>query len=148
LNDKISFEIRAKLYLPFIQLQEFDDKKTLRRGKTYDISWTGGQPQGRMNIELYRGTERITSFYNVANLGYWSFYLPAELKPGSYNLTFSDSNRKDEFVQTAPFKVARKIPLALMIAPVAVAGVVGYWAFGKGENDDAIAFFPSVPSGN
>jgi hypothetical protein len=149
-NEKISFEIRARLYVPFIQINDFKDGKRLRRGNTYDIAWTGGQPQGRINIELFKDTERVSAFYNVANLGYWSFSIPAGIKPGSYHLVISDSNKKDEFVQTEAFDVVRKVPLAAIVVSTAALGAVGYWTAGGNNtgDDDTIAYFPNTPSGN
>src|SRR5258708_12423407 len=41
---KISFEIRSKIYLPFLDLKDFNYKK-LKRGTVYEITWTGGRPQ-------------------------------------------------------------------------------------------------------
>jgi len=42
---KITFEIRSKVYVPFLTLKEFDYKK-LKRATNYEITWSGGLSSG------------------------------------------------------------------------------------------------------
>src|SRR5258706_2972518 len=72
---KISFEIRSKVYVPFLALKEFNFKK-LRRGNAYEITWSGGRPQNILNFDLYQGEKRVASFSNIANIGHYTLVVP------------------------------------------------------------------------
>ncbi len=39
----VSLEIKAKLYVPFIELEGFNNYKVVKRGLPYEITWSGGR---------------------------------------------------------------------------------------------------------
>lgn len=114
IKGKISFEIRAKIYIPFIRLGNFDDYKRLKRGKEYNFTWQGGSNRNILNIELYKQNKLVHLFPNVANVGNYKMLLPKGLKPGkNYRFKISDSKNKDEVVYTHYFKIKRRTPLVV-----------------------------------
>lgn len=117
-NGNVAIEIRARVYVPFINVDHFKDIKTLTRHRKHSITWTGGRQSNILNFNLYRGENKITTFSNIANVGHHDLEIPAHIKPGKgYYFVISDIKNKDEVVRTSEFKVARKIPLALKAIP-------------------------------
>jgi hypothetical protein len=145
---KIAFELRAKVYIPFIRLEGFNDYKKFKRGKPYEIHWSGGRPQNVLNFELYNGETKITAFTNIANAGKYNLIFPIETKAGrNYRFKISDSKNKDEVVNTGTFTITRKIPLFLKILPVAVIGGSLYFLLKpKPECEGCLPDFPSTPN--
>lgn len=117
----IALELKGNIYIPFITLDGFDDYKVLKRGKPYDITWTGGRGDNILNFELYQGDEKIVVFEERPNVGNTSMTIPKDVKPGTYRFKISDSRNRDEVVFTADFIVKRKIPL---VATIGVGVVV------------------------
>jgi hypothetical protein len=128
-SGKIGLEIRGRVYIPFVRLENIKrDDVIIKRGKPYQITWTGGSPQNILNFELYRGDKRQFVFPNIANVGHHAFVFPTSIKPGkNYHFKITDSKNKDEIVLTRSFSVRRKVPLLLKAVPILVIGsVVGY----------------------
>jgi hypothetical protein len=121
---KVSFELRAKVYIPFIRMEGFGKK--FKRGKPYEIHWTGGRPQNVLNFDLYKGDTKVQTFANIPNAGKYNLVFPTDTRPGTYKFRISDGKNRDEIVNTTPFTISRKIPLAYKIIPVFVAGGVIY----------------------
>ena len=119
---RIAFELRAKEFIPFISMGGFEEIKTLKRGRAYNITWTGGGVHNVLNFDLYKGEKKVHTFPNIANAGHYKMILPKWTKPGNdYHFKISDTNNSEEVVYTEEFKVRRKIPLAY--TAIAVAGV-------------------------
>jgi hypothetical protein len=135
-NNKVSIELRAQVFIPFIKFEAFDAYKKLSRGRVYNVSWSGGSPQNILNFDLYKGSRKITSFPNVANVGHYKLKLPLYVKPGDgYRFRISDIKNDDDAVNTKEFSVKRKIPLSLQISSLAIIGGVGYFLFHDVNND-------------
>jgi hypothetical protein len=130
---KLSLEVRGKVYLPFVKLQNFDVNKKYKKGKTYPIQWKAGT-NTPIHIELYKGSERVTGELNHPNNGSYSMSVPSSVKPGKdYRLKITDSKNSDEVVYSGYFKVAPKIPLLVKVLPiVAVGGIVAALSGGGG----------------
>ena len=152
---KLSLEVRGKVYLPFVKLQNFDASKKYKRGKTYPIYWKAGS-QTPIHIELYKGSQRITGELNHPNNGTYSLSIPDKIKPGKdYRIKITDSRSSEEVVYSGNFHVSPKIPLLLKVVPlVAVGGLVAVLAGGGGggrgngpQAPTEIAV-PNFPSGN
>lgn len=142
----IGLEVRGKVYLPFVRLDGFNDYKKFKRSKTYKITWTGGRGNSVLNFDLYRGTKKITTYPNIANVGQYNLKFD-RIRPGkNYTLKISDSKNKDDVVVTDSFRVKRKIPLMLKLIAVAGAGYVIYYQLTKTTNDDIPD--PVTPTGN
>jgi len=124
-NGKVGLEVRGRLYIPFVRLEGLNKK--LKRLTPTEITWSGGTQQNILNFDLYRGEERVTRFANIANVGHYILTIPTTVKPGKgYRFKITDSRNKDQIVNSAPFRVKRKIPLLMKAIPVAVIGVGAY----------------------
>lgn len=141
---KVAFELRAKVYIPFIRLEGFNDYKKFKRGKPYEIHWSGGRPQNVLNFELYKGDSKVHTFSNIANGGKYVMIFPPDTKPGdNYRFKISDTKNKDEIVNTKEFSVKPKIPLALKLVPfVAVSAGLYFILKPKDKCPDCLPEFP------
>jgi len=118
---KIALEIRGKVYVPFVKLQNFDVAKKYKRGKAIDIGWKAGATNA-INIELMKGSQRVVGENNLQNNGTHTLYIPANAKTGTdYRLRITDTKTSD-VVYTSNFGVKPKIPLLLKLLPVLVIG--------------------------
>jgi len=117
-NGKVTLEVRGRVFIPFIRLDNFDDYRSFKRGKSYTVSWTGGRSNNILNFDLYKGDKKITTFANIANSGNYALRFPTNVRPGIYTLKISDTRNKDDVVNTEPFKIRRKVPLLLKAVPV------------------------------
>jgi hypothetical protein len=122
---KIALEIRGKVYIPFAKLQGFDTKKAYKKGTTVNLKWkaAGSTP---INIELYKGGQRIGGDMNIPNNGSHALFIPKHAANGKdYRLKLSDTRNADEVIYSDYFKVTPKIPMIAKIgAGVAVAAVI------------------------
>lgn len=119
---KLSLELRGKVYLPFVKLQNFDVSKKYKRGKTYPIYWKSGS-QNPIHIELYKGSERVTGELNHPNNGSYSLSLPSKAQSGKdYRLKITDSRNSEEVIYSGYFKVTPKVPMLLKVAPILAVG--------------------------
>jgi hypothetical protein len=118
----VALELKGTTYIPFIALDGFDDYKVFKRGKEYDITWTGGRGDNILNFELYQGDEKIKVFEERPNVGNTVMVIPKDVKPGMYRFKISDSRNRDEVVFTTDFEVKRQIPL---VATIGVGVIVG-----------------------
>jgi hypothetical protein len=141
---KVAFELRAKVYIPFIRLDGFNGSK-FKRGKPYEIRWTGGRPQNVLNFDLYEDEQKITTFSNIPNAGKYNLVFPSDTKPGkNYKFRISDSKNRDEVVNTGKFSITRKVPMMLIIVPgvILIGGATYYLTLDKDECPDCLPEFP------
>lgn len=145
-NDKVSIEIRARIFIPFINTESINQYKVFKRKRKYNLTWSGGSPQNVMNFDLLAGDKKITTFPNIANVGHHSFEFPAHVKPGGgYRFRISDTKNKDEIVFTEYFKIRRKVPLIAKILPGLVMASVVYLLLPDGKKESDI---PEAPVGS
>lgn len=130
---RIALEVRGKIFSPFVKLQNFDTKKSYKRGKSFNLAWKAGNVNP-VNIELYKGNERVSGEMNHPNNGAFTMFVPAHAKPGSdYRLKISDAKNSSDVIHTGYFKVTPKVPIWMKILPVVVVGgVVAALAGGGG----------------
>ena len=122
----ISFELRGRVYVPFVRIQNMPEGKVFKRGKNYPISWISGNMNGQVNIELFnKAGERLWGENNVANIGKFDWYIPASIKKGKdYRLKFTNTRDRNDVAYTNTVAIRPKIPLLLKVATVIVAGVI------------------------
>ncbi len=149
-KEDVGLELRARVYIPFINVDDFNDIKTLTRHRKHSLTWSGGRPSNILNFNLYRGEEKVTTFSNIANVGHTDLELPAHVKPGKgYYFLISDIKNKDEVVKTSPFKIRRKVPLAAKIFPAfLLGGAATMLDSGGGISTDPSLPDPVLPSEN
>lgn len=126
ISTSISVEIRARVFIPFINLDQINQYKVFKRRRKYNLTWSGGHVNNVMNFDLYKDGEKVTTFPNIANVGHHTFEFETFVKPGNgYRLKISDTKNKDEVVYSNPFRLKRRFPLLLKALPVIfVAGAV------------------------
>jgi hypothetical protein len=130
----VALEVRGRLYIPFVRFTGFEDYRVLKRGKPYQLTWSGGTQQNILNFDLYKGDKKVSTFTNIANVGNYKLTLPTDTKPGKdYRFKISDTKNKDEVVYTGSFAVKRKTPLLLKVLPVLA---LGYLAATLGGGSD------------
>lgn len=143
-SGKVGLEIRGRVYIPFIRVENFKKGDvSIKRGKPYQVTWTGGTRQNILNFELMRDDKRVYVFPNIANVGHNTFVFPISIKPyKKYHFKITDSKNKDEVVFTQTFSIKRKFPLLLKVVPVAVmVSAAAMLLSGKTVDD----FIPDAP---
>jgi len=150
---KVAVELRGKVFTPIVKLQEFRVDKKYRRGKSYPINWRPGNTNP-INIELFKGTQRIAGEVNHPNSGSSSLSIPADADKGDdYRIKITDTKNPSGIVYSPSFSVVPKIPMLIkVIVPLAIVGgaVVG---LGGSRGEGGIAPntelpYPAFPSGN
>jgi hypothetical protein len=131
-SDKVSLELRGRLFIPFIQTEGINNYKVFKRKRKYELTWSGGTPQNILNFDLMRGDKKVTTFPNLSNVGHHTFEFPSHIKPGkNYRFRISDAKNKEDVVFTSKFKIKRKVPLLLKVLPLAVVGYGVYSLVGQ-----------------
>jgi hypothetical protein len=122
-DGKVSLEIRGRVFVPFINTESINQYKVFKRGRKYNVTWSGGSPQNILNFDLYKGESKVATFPNLANVGSYSLQFPTHIRPGSdYRFKISDTKNKEDIVYTHSFKIKRKVPLLLKAVPVLLVG--------------------------
>jgi len=150
---KVAVELRGKVFTPIVKLQEFNVDKKYRRGKSYPIKWRPGNTNP-INIELFKGTQRIAGEVNHPNSGTSSLSIPSDAEKGDdYRIKITDTKNPSGIVYSQNFQVVPKVPMLIkVIVPLAVIGgaVVGLSGGGGegGTEPDSELPYPAFPSGN
>ncbi|MEQ8416142.1 MAG: hypothetical protein RIB71_16810 [Imperialibacter sp.] len=144
----VSLELKGNIYVPFIALDNFDDYKVLKRGKPYDVTWTGGRGDNVLLFELYEEDSKIKVFEERPNVGNTTIIIPNDVKPGRYRFKISDSRNRDEVVYTMDFIVKRKVPLIAKAGlGLVLLGGVGYVvSLGGADPDEEKIGDPIAPT--
>jgi hypothetical protein len=147
---KLALEVRGRVYIPFVKLQNFNTDKSYKRGSSYNIGWKPGNTNP-VNIELFKGGQRITGEMNQPNNGSHTLFIPAGAKPGKdYRLKISDSRNVEDVLYTGNFTVKPKVPMLLKMLPVLAAGGALAFLAGGGEKgptgDPEIPEPPAIPN--
>lgn len=130
---RLALEIRGKVYMPFLRLQNFNTEQSYKRGKQYNVQWKPGNTNPIL-IELFKGDQRIAGDANLPNNGTYTLNIPSQSKTGSdYRLKITDSKNSDEVIYTEYFKVKPKVPLLLKVLPILAVGGVAAVLAGGGE---------------
>ena len=118
---KLALEIRGKVYVPVVKLQDFNASKTYKKGKQYELVWRPGN-SNPVNIELFKGDTRILGDMAQPNNGAYTLHVPKTLKNSKdYRVRFTDSRNGEDVVYTPYFKIS-KIPVLVFVTPVVVVG--------------------------
>ena len=132
---KIALEIRGKAYVPFVKLQDFTEK-SFKRGSSQNLDWKPGNTNP-LNIELFKGGQRLGGEMGQPNNGSHTFYIPAKAKPGKdYRIKISDARNSEEVMYSDYFQVKPKVPILLKVLPVVlIGGAVAVLAGGGSSSD-------------
>ena len=91
------------------------------------INWSGGTPSENVKLELLRGNVPQLTLTNSRNTGSYSWSVPAEMKPGTYQVKITGPSGAGV---SSDFAIKHKIPTLLKAAPVVV--IVGVLAASGG----------------
>jgi hypothetical protein len=145
-DGKVSLEIRGRVFIPFINVESINQYKVFKRGRKYNITWTGGSPQNILNFDLYKGERKVITFPNLANVGHHALEFPTHVKPGKgYRFKISDSKNEEDIVYTTEFRVKRKIPLVLKVIPAIMVGSGIYWLLRPKDKEPIEPIEPDLP---
>lgn len=145
---KIALEIRGKAYVPFVRLQNFNTDKSYKRGSSQNLEWKPGNTNP-INIELFKGGQRIGGEMNQPNNGSHTFYIPSKAKPGKdYRIKISDTRNSEDVLYSNNFRVAPKVPLLLKVLPVVAIGGVAAIVAGGGGGGGGTTVLPEPPVRN
>lgn len=124
----VALEVKGKLYIPFVTLNNFDDINSMKRGRPYNVTWAAGRGSNVLTFDLYnKQNELVHTFTNIANVGEYELEIPKDVKPGSdYRIKITDQRNKEDVVFTPTFKIKRKVPLYVNIALAGLGGSTGY----------------------
>lgn len=140
MDRSLSLEVRATVFIPFINLERFEELKAIKRGREYMITWSGGRPENVLAFELFRGNDKVFTIANIANNGHYNLIIPTYIKPGSnYRFKVSDTRNEEEVVYTAPFTIKRKYPLAYRAVPIAMLSILSAVVLQEPDTDDLIS---------
>jgi hypothetical protein len=135
----LSFEVRGRVYVPFVKLKSVNEGDVFKRGKNYPITWTSGNLSGQVNIELYKGEVRISGDNNQPNVGKYDWYVPGSAKKGNnYRLKFTNAKDRNDVVYSKEFTVKPRTPFLIKALGVAViGGGVAFLAGGKSSSNSS-----------
>lgn len=142
---KIELELTAKVFVPFIKLTSFDASKKYKRGKSYPMVWVSGNLSGQIDIDLYRGNNRISSERNVPNTGKFDWFVSPGAKPGkNYTLRFTNSKNRSEVIYSDAFSIRPKFPLILKVAVLTGLGAGAIILLPSGETGTNDKILPGI----
>ena len=150
---KLSLEIKGKVYIPFVKLQNFDTEKSYKRGTSHNLAWKPGN-SNPITIELFKGGQRVGGDANIPNNGSHSLYVPSNAKPGKdYRLKITDTRNSEDVIYTDYFQVKPKVPLLVKLLPVLVVGgaaaaLGGGGGGGTTDPVDTSSPLPAFPTNN
>ncbi len=150
----LTFEVRGRVYVPFVKLVDFEEGKVYKRGKNYPLIWTSGNFSGQILIELFKGQERIWGESNIPNVGKYDWFIQGSVKKGNdYKLKFTNTKDRNDFVYSKSFTIKPKVPLVVKVGGLLVVGAGVYFLTGGTETQppagaDPLATHPSDPDGN
>jgi hypothetical protein len=121
----VQLEIRGKLYVPFIQVNNTEKNRVVKRALPTEFSWAGNTDNKMLTFNLFRNEQFVAQVASVPNTGQAEITLPPKTKPGDgYYLMISDATNHANAVKTETFHVKERIPLLLKFVPVAVVGTI------------------------
>lgn len=115
-------------------------KGKLRRGKKYELRWTGGQPKDTVTLKFITPSQEVIEITQTMNTGFYTWRIPKKLATGpGYVLRLS----KGREVIEEQIIIKRKIPLIIYAIPLAGAAI-----FLKGGDSSKPEGLPDAPKPN
>lgn len=151
----LSFEVRGRIFVPFVRLTDFSEGKEFKRGKNYPITWTSGNKSGQVNIELFNEkNERVWGESNLPNSERFDWFVPNVAKGEGYRLKFTNAKDRNDIQYSNPFSIKPKVPLVVKIGGLAIVGAAVVFLTGgkKSEggsptpSEEALPVWPGLPN--
>ena len=120
--------------IPCIEFTNLTSGTRFKRGKRYELTWTGGSDSD-IQFELYKGLTKVEDLQAVPNDGKWEWDIPKDLKSGKDYKIKSTADGRTGF--SPVFRISPKIPLVLKALPIALVGGVVYIIISSGSTGDA-----------
>jgi len=132
----VTFEVRAVVIIPPVVFRNPTDGTAFKRGRIYQIKWDGLNTNNKVDLQLIRNGVKTNTIGSVNGSSDYTWVVPEDSKPGSdYQIKLVLSNNQ-KTASSPVFKINRKIPLALKVAPVVVIGaLVGILSSGGGGGE-------------
>ena len=98
------------------------DGSSIRRGKPSVIEWEGGSKEQGIKLELYHGSERVSTLVESKNSGQFAWIVPKDFDKGEgYSVKL---NSGKDSATSGLFSIKPKYPLWLKLSPVLLVGGV------------------------
>jgi hypothetical protein len=128
-NNEITFKVRASMMVSLHHPSRLKakplDNNTYKRKGVLNLEWNGGKEGELMQVDLYQDGQHVEKVEEVTNSHVYSWTIPPKTKPGSnYSLRISKAGDSDVYDNSATFKIAPRVPLAMKLIPVIVVGGV------------------------
>ena len=142
----VALEIKGKLYIPFVTLNNFEDITSMKRTRAYNVTWAAGRGSNVLTFDLFnRKNEIVHTYTNIANVGEYQLELPKDVKPGkNYRFRITDQRNKEDVVFTPYFTIRRKVPLLAKVALLGVSGS-GLVLLNQGGTEPGAGEVPLLP---
>jgi hypothetical protein len=123
------------------------DKNTYKKGQSIEVRWLGGNPDEKVNIELFKGNDlKLRVAEKIGNTQHFTWTIPKGGVVGKeYILRISNAANATELSNSQFFAVKPKVPLLLKIAPVLVVGGVVAFLSGSKSPKDAPVIVEELP---
>jgi hypothetical protein len=153
----LTFEVRGRVYVPFVRITQFEEGKVYKRGKGYPITWTSGNKSGNVDIEIInKDQESVHGDNNLPNTGHYQLFIPGSTKKGTYTLRFTNVKDRSDVVVSPPFEIKPKVPGVMKVLGIAIlgGGVAAAASLGGGSGPSGVieltSFddYPKNPDGN
>ena len=143
----VAVEIKGKLYIPFVTLNNFADISQMKRDRPYNVTWAAGRGSNVLVFDLLNKKDEVVHTYtNIANVGEYQLEIPKDIKPGkNYRFRITDQKNKEDVVFTPYFMVRRKIPLVAKVGLVGLAGTGIYMLTNSQGSEAGSSEVPFLP---
>jgi len=127
-DGNVALELKGKLYIPFVTLNDFADFTKMKRDRPYQLTWSAGRGSDVLTWNLYNSKdEKVHTFTNIANVGNYELLIPKDIKPGdNYRMKITDQNNKEDMIFTPRFRITRRVPLYVNVALISLGLVTAY----------------------
>lgn len=142
----VALEIKGKLYIPFVTLNNFEDIGQMKRDRPYNVTWAAGRGSNVLVFDLLNKKDEVVHTYtNIANVGEYQLEIPKDIKPGKdYRFRITDQRNKEDVVYTPRFVIRRKVPLVAKVGMLGLAGS-GLFLVGSSGGDNGTGEAPLLP---
>jgi hypothetical protein len=139
----VTFEVRAEVVAAVFSIQSPAPGGKVKRGKTAEIVWQGGNPGENVRLDLLKGGTVISQIASTQNSQRYSWPIPKSTGKGSdYQVRVSGESGA---VTSGNFAIKSKTPGIVKVLPFLVAGAVAYFIF---SGEDKVEELPSPPTYN
>lgn len=123
-NGELDFSINAKLvYSPLSFLSPKIDAKQVM-GKQMLISWKGGSANEQYTLELYQNGLKMLKIASGITAKDYAWSIPKKSNKGNFKIKIAAGSNQAKPSFSSEFRIKKKFPILLVLAPAAVIGGV------------------------